>query len=217
VLAALLVHTGCVPLARDAAERAVALSSDCEPRVRGWAWIEKGEVLAAAQRFAEAREAFLVARTHVLAAADRPHEVKVEGNVGACYHGLGHFKQARVRYVKAVELARRHELPASEAHWMVELSRLSLDEGRLEPAEQWARAALRIAKPSNQVLTTFRAEWLLHRARCAAAPGDPDRHRVAYLKKLYARLEEHRGSAEVREFSRRYCGAADPTVDEESS
>ena len=204
VLAALLVHTGCLPLARDAAERAVALSEAANPQVRGWAWIEKGEVLAAAEQYADAREAFLQARVHVLEAQDKPHEIKVEGNIGACLHGLRRFKQARGRYHKAVELARRSEMPAMEAHWLVELSRLSLDERRYDLAEQYSRAALKIAKPANNVLTTFRAEWLMHRAHIAANPGDPDRHRVAYLKKLYTRLEDHRGSAEVQDFRRRY-------------
>ncbi len=108
VLAALLVQLGCLPLARDAADRAVQLSEGAELKVQGWAWIEKGEVLAASKQYAEARKAFLEARRRIRECGDHPHEVTVEGNIGECLRGLGRNDQARARFVKAVELARRY-------------------------------------------------------------------------------------------------------------
>ena len=81
VLVALLVHLGCLPLARDAADRAVQLSEQCDLRIQGWAWLEKGEVLAASDRFADAREAFLEARQRVHRSGDRQHQINVEGNI----------------------------------------------------------------------------------------------------------------------------------------
>ena len=65
-------------------------------------------------------------------------------------------------------------------------------------------AALAIAKPMENLLTSFRAEWVRHLIQRERRPQDRDRHRVAYLKKLYARLEQHRGVDEINEFERIY-------------
>jgi tetratricopeptide (TPR) repeat protein len=205
VLVALLVQLGCLPLARDAADRAVQLSANCEPKVKGWAWIEKGEVLSASGRFADARKAFLEARRQVRLAEDRNHQVHVEGNIGACLHGMGSLVQARHRYVKAVELAREFEMPAAEALWLLELSRLSLDEKHLDQADQYAQASLRIAKAEDQGLTCFRAEWMRHKIQRMQNPDETDRHRLAYLRRLYTRLDQHRGIDEIKEFRRAHC------------
>jgi len=207
VLVALLVQLGCLPLARDAADRAVQLAAGCEPRVQGWAWIEKGEVLAASGRFSDARKAFLEARRQVRLADDRNHQIHVEGNIGACLHGMGRPSQARQRYVKAVELAREFEVPAAESLWLLELSRLSLDERNLEQADSYAQASLKIAKAHDQLLTCFRAEWMRHRIHRLQHPDDADRHRLAYLRRLYTRLDQHRGIDEIREFKRAHCSA----------
>jgi transcriptional regulator with XRE-family HTH domain len=205
VLVALLVQLGCLPLARDAAERAVQLASDCDARTRGWAWIEKGEVLVASRMFREARAAFLEARRQVRIAGDRRHEIHVEGNIGACLHGMGNLTQARGRYVKAVELARKYEVPAAESLWLLELARVSFDEGKLDQADHCAQAALRVAKASEHLLTCFRAEWLRHRIHREQRPDEPDRHRLAYLRRLYTRLEPHRGIEEINEFRSTHC------------
>jgi len=208
VLTALLVQLGCLPLARDAGERAVEIAESCEPRVRGWAWIEKGEVLAASGCFSEARLAFLEARRFVREAGDRNHQINVEGNLGACLRGLGRNRQARGRFLGAVELARQFEVPAAEALWLVELGWLALDEQDLDQAEAYAQAALRIAGLMKHQLTQFRAEWLRHCIQRRRCPDDPDRHRVAHLRKLFTRLEQHRGIAEIREFKLKYCGSS---------
>lgn len=205
VLAALLVQLGVLPLARDAADRAVALSEGGGLQVQGWAWIEKGEVLAATGQFVEARRAFLQARQRVRGAGDRNHEINVEGNIGWCLQGLGRYRQAHHRYVRAVELARKYKVRASEALWLVALGRLALLEDRLDQADAYGAAALEISRHKNNLLTCFRAEWLRHLVSRRQRPDDPDRHRVAYLKKLYARLEQHRGIDEIREFKQAYC------------
>jgi transcriptional regulator with XRE-family HTH domain len=206
VLAALLVQLGRLPLARDAAERAVRIAGALgDVKLRGWCWIEQGEVLSASGDHAGAREAFLRARQHVRAAGDFHHAIKVEGNIGHCLHELGRHEQARRRYVGAIALARRHKVPASEALWLVALGRLALDRGKPHEADACALAAARIAKPREDWLTCFRAEWLRHVVHRQTRPGESDRHRVAYLKRLYVKLEEHRGVEEIRQFKRMYC------------
>ena len=208
VLAALLVQLGRLPLARDAADRALEIAGELgHVKLRGWCWIEKGEVLAASGEHAEARDAFLRARKHVRAAGDHHHAIKVEGNIGHCLHALGRYDQARRRYVGAVALARRHKVPLSEALWLVELGRLALDRSITDEADGCAAAALRIAKPKDDLLTCFRAEWLRHRVVRQTRAGELDRHRIAYLKRLYVKLEEHRGVDEIEEFKRVYCSS----------
>jgi len=205
VLVALLVQLGRLPLARDAAERALQIAGELgDVKLRGWCWIEKGEVLAASGDHNEARDAFLRARKHVRAAGDHHHAIKVEGNIGHCLHRLGRHDQARRRYVTAVALARRHKVPLSEAFWLVALGRLALDRSEPDEADGFAAAALRIAKPKDELLTCFRAEWLRHLVFRQTQAGELDRHRIAYLKRLYVKLEEHRGVDEIREFKRVY-------------
>lgn len=206
VLVALLDKLGCGPLARDAADRAVELAGQTDdPRVKGWAWIEKGVVLFSCGRYAEARQAYLQARKWVREAKDRNHEIHVEGNIAGCLKELGRRRQARKRYLNAAALARRYGVPSLEAVWYVELGRMALDEGDTEEAENYGVAALRIAKPAEHLLTCFRAEWLRHLVRLRQRPEDPDRHRVAYLRRLYVRLEDHRGIEEIGEFKKVYC------------
>lgn len=206
VLVALLVQLGCLPLARDAADRALQLTRQIDDvKLRGWAWIEKGEVLAAGGKFSEARQAFLRAGRWVREAGDHHHAIKVEGNIGHCLNELGRRDQARRRFLKAISLAKQHDLPASESLWLVDLGGLALADGKYEEADGCAAAALRIAKPRQDLLTCFRAEWLRHRVARERQPEAPDRHRVAYMRKLYVQLEEHDGVEEVREFRRIYC------------
>jgi tetratricopeptide (TPR) repeat protein len=207
VLVAILAKAGCQPLARDAADRAVALATESgEPAVIGWAWIERGVALSASGRIEEALRAFVEARGWVRRAGDRAHEINVEGNLGDCFARLGRLRYAKTRFLRAIVLARRRRIPASEAIWLVELGRVALRCDELDEADGCAVAALRIAKPAEQRLTCFRAEWLRHLVCRRRRPGDPDRHRVAYLKKLFVRLEEHRGIDEIAEFKRMHCG-----------
>jgi hypothetical protein len=132
----------------------------------------------------------------------------VAGNIGACLWRLGHPERARERFLEAVALARKHAVPASEAFWLVELGRLAYEREAFGEADAHAQAALALAKPRDLALTVFRAEWLRHLVRHEAAPHDPDRHRVAYLKRLYHRLADHQGHAEILEFRESYCRPA---------
>ena len=79
-------------------------------------------------------------------------QIKIEGNIGACLVGLGRLKQAHARFIKAVDLARKHHDPAAESMWLVSLGRLNLDQGRPADADRYARASIRIAKPREHLL-----------------------------------------------------------------
>lgn len=204
VLATLLVQMGRKPLARDAAGRAVALSKLAGPKARGMAGIVEGEVAYASGDFETARQAFVKARQFVRLADDHVHRINVEGNIGECLRELGRKRLARSRIVRAVKLARCHGIPASEAFWLVQLGRLALDDDALDDAERFALAALRIAKPSGHLLTIFRAEWTRH--LISLQREGADRHRLAFLRRLYAQLNEHRGVEEIREFRRTVLG-----------
>jgi hypothetical protein len=127
----------------------------------------------------------------------------VEGNIGMCWLHLGRADRARLWVERAVRLARKHSRPMLAASWLVELGRIALDEGRPIEAERHARRAIRLAKPREHWLTLFRAEWLLH---LIERHSGPDRHRLAYLKKLLRRLEWHEGDPSIREFKRLVLG-----------
>jgi tetratricopeptide (TPR) repeat protein len=211
VLATLLVQLGRLPLARDASRRAIELADESgETKVQGWAWIVQGEVLHGVGDYRDGYRAFLQARRFVKAAGDEKHEIQIEGNLGSCLYGLGRYGHARRRYQRAVSLARRQDVPASEALWLVELGRVAFKQGRLDEAYDRAGAALKIAKPREHWVTTFRSEWLRHLVNQRQEPSDPDRHRVAYLRRLFVRIEEHRGIEEVQEFKRIYCSSREP-------
>jgi hypothetical protein len=95
--------------------------------------------------------------------------------------------------------------------WLVALGRLAFEAGNLAEAERHVRASLRIARPREHHLTIFRAEWLGHRIARARDPGDPDRHRLSYLRKLYRKVQEHQGVREVQEFQSTELAASNGT------
>jgi tetratricopeptide (TPR) repeat protein len=200
VLADLQVQRGHLPLASDAAQRAVSLANEADPKTRGWAWIVMGRVHYLAKEFEQARHDFLEARKFAREAGDTRHMTHVEGDIGMCWLELKQVEEARRWIRRAVELAQRHAQPTLEASWLVELGKIALREGVHEEAESYAGAALRIAKPREQHLTIFRAEWLRHLVVRATDPSSTDRHRLAYLRKLYQQLDQHEGIEEVQEF-----------------
>ncbi|MCP3978772.1 MAG: helix-turn-helix domain-containing protein [bacterium] len=202
VLCGVLYRAGLLPFASDAADHAVRLSENESPKTQGWAWIVKGDVLYMTQHFEEATQAFTKARGFVKKARDEKHLIQVEGNLGACWLELRKRGQARKAFTKAVELARKHTMPAAEAFWLVELGLMSLDDGQLDKADSYGEAALRIAKPTAQLLTIFRAEWLRHRVVMARSPKSADARRMAYLRKLYPQIKEHRGLRVVQEYEK---------------
>lgn len=200
VLAALHSHQSHLDLAELEADRAVVLSKDGDPKVEGQAWAQKGNVLARAERFPEARRAFLEARRLAIRARSSHDRVKAEGNLGSCFLALGKRAEAKDRFRTAVDLARKYDDPVAEASWLIELGNVALADDEMTEADRYAEAALRIAKPSDRVLTIFRGEWLRHRIAKRKDPGDDDRHRIAYLRRLYVRVQEHRGIDAIREF-----------------
>ena len=46
----------------------------------------------------------------------------------------------------------------------------------------------------------FRAEWLRHRIVRLRDSKETDRHRLAYLRKLFLTLDQYEGIEEVRQF-----------------
>ncbi len=103
---------------------------------------------------------------------------------------------------RAIDLARKYDDPAAEALWLVEAGEAALTEGDLEAADRHARAALQIAKPADRVLTVVRGEWIRHQVVKHRSPSDEDRHRVAFLRKLFGRVEGHEGLAFVERIQR---------------
>lgn len=200
VLGSVLSHEGLSVLAQVAVDQAIQLSMDGDEVLRGRVWNQRGNVLFRSGQPAEARRAFLEARKLLSGTSDYHHQIRVEGSLGACLLELGKRDSARQRFRKAVDLARKHHEPAMEASWLVELGRLALADGELDDAETYAGAALRIAKPAELYLTIFRAEWLRHLIVLERDPQAPDRHRLAYLRRLYARIQDHRGLDVVKEF-----------------
>lgn len=210
VLASLHSHDGNGVLAEVMAEQAVKLSEGCGDAARGLAWCQKGAVLHRGKRFDEALRAYAHAREFSTNAQDFRNLIIVEGSIGSCLVDLGKKGAARKQFVKSIELSRKHQDPAAESSRLVELGRLSLAEGDLDEADTLACAALRIAKPTERYLTIFRAEWLRHLIVSTKNPRSPDRHRVAYLRKLYPRVKGHRTADAVSEFERRMLGPENP-------
>lgn len=208
VLASALGQMGSFALAEDATERAVQLAAAGDAILQGRAWNQKGSVLHRARKFKEARDALLTARQMLAKTRDYYHRIRIEGNIGECLMDLGQTKQARTRFTRAIELARKYGDPACEASWLVELGRLALQSEQLDEAGQCALAALRIAKPAEQLLTIFRAEWLQHLIARACNPKEPDRRRLGFLRKLYVRLKEHQGLDVIREFKEQVLDAS---------
>lgn len=202
VLCDLQVQRGNLPLARDAAERAIALAADASARTVGWAWMSNARVHYLAGAYEDARQAFIQAREQARIADDAQHMTHIEGNIGMCWLGAGHPAEAKKWIRKAIDRARQQAQPALEASWLVELGKIALDEEKPDEAESYATASLRIAKPRENYLTIFRAEWLLHRIVLRTNPRHGDRHRLHYLRKLFQHLDQHEGVDEVQEFRR---------------
>jgi transcriptional regulator with XRE-family HTH domain len=89
VLAELHGRMDSLPLAQDAAERAVELSGRCGDKVQGRAAICRGRVLLLSGRYEEAHRTLLEARDRVRGSGDDLHLIHVEGNIGICLQSLG--------------------------------------------------------------------------------------------------------------------------------
>lgn len=200
VLANLQCQRGHLPLASDAAQRAIELSSQASSRTAARAWMVKGQLLYLSRRYEDARRAFLEARRMAEDSGDFQHLTHIEGDIGMCWLALGRRDEAQQHIGRAVQHARERKQVALEASWLVELGKIALAEDRPEEADRLAQAALRIAKPGQHHLTIFRAEWLRHRVAGQRRPGRPARERLALLAELYPHLDQHEGVEEIREF-----------------
>jgi tetratricopeptide (TPR) repeat protein len=200
VLAGLQCDRGLLPLASDAAQRAIELASEADVKTQGWAWAVKASTLYLSGKYDEARKAYLEARKCAVESNDRKHQTHFEGNIGTCWLALGQLAEARTWVQRAIELARHEAQPALEASWLVELGKIAVQEKRYDEADGYAQAALRLAKPLEHQMTVFRAEWLRHRLVKLRDPEQSDRHRLAYVRKLFLMLDRHEGIEEVLEF-----------------
>jgi tetratricopeptide (TPR) repeat protein len=202
VLADLQAQRGHLPLAGDAAERAIALAARANPERLAWAHMVKGKALYLGKEFEAAKQAFLEARRQADAHGDRQHLSHIAGNIGSCHMSLGDTDRAREWIEKAVSLARENEQPALEASWLVESGKAALARGELRAADRLAARALEIAGPREHRLTIFRAEWLRHRVIRRTHPDDADEVRVRLLQELFRQLDEHEGVDEIVEFKK---------------
>jgi len=201
VLASMQAQRGNLPLARDAAERAIELAQKAgDARTQGWAWNVRAKVHFMARAFEDAKQAYLEARQLAQTSGDLMHLTHNEGNIGICWLEQGHVEEAREWLIRAVEQSRRQHQPALEASWLVELGRMAFRRTDLDEADRCAKVALRIAKPREHYLTIFRAEWLRHLVSRQRRPQDSDRHRLHYLRQLFVHLDQYEGIDEVQEF-----------------
>jgi transcriptional regulator with XRE-family HTH domain len=200
VLASLQCQRGHLPLASDAAQRAVELSRAHGPRTQGWARLEKARVEYLAGNYDKARQEFFEARKQAELAGDDHHLTHIDGDIGMCWLAQGQSAEAHKWISYAVDSARRRSQPALEASWLIELGKIELGKGRFEEADEYALAALRIAVPRDHHLTIFRAEWLRHRVVEQTNPHDKDIKRLTYLRKLFMHLDQHEGIEEIQEF-----------------
>lgn len=200
VLADLQAQRGHLPLARDAAARAIELARESNPRCLVWAHIVQGQALHLAREFAAAKQAFLEARRLAEAHDDRQHLSHIAGNIGSCCRSLGDAVEARDWIERAVGFARAQGQPALEASWLVELGRLALEREDYAEADRLAGAALELARPREHNLTVFRAEWLRHRVRRSVDPRDPDPERLERLSELFRLFDGHEGIDEIVEY-----------------
>jgi tetratricopeptide (TPR) repeat protein len=210
VLADLQCQLGHLPLAEDAAAKAVRLTEHLDAQVRGWAWMVHAQVLYLRGDHMAARDAFEEARRQAELGGDERHLTHIDGDIGLCWLAAGRAEEARQWIERAVESARRQAQPALEASWLVELGKIALDQQRFDEAEDHAEMALRIARTRENVLTMFRAEWLRHRILRAMRPAEHDRPRLARLRKLFLHLDQHEGIEEVQAFKEAVLRARPP-------
>lgn len=200
VLASLQCQRGHLPLAHDAAQRAIELSRLASAETQARAWMVQGQFLYQSKQYDEARQAFHRAMDCAQLGGDTWHLTHIEGDIGMCWLAQGQREEA-IRWLdRAVARAHEQKQPALEASWLVELGKIALAQGQAAQAERLARAALRIAKPGEHYLTIFRAEWLRYRVSQHIRPKRPDRQRLALLGGLYQHLRQLEGIDEIQEF-----------------
>lgn len=200
VLSDLQSDRGHLPLASDAADRAIELATAANPKRLAWAHMVKGKASFIGGDHGAAKQSFLDARKHAEANHDHRHLTHIAGDIGSCCLALGETEDAQRWIEQAVSLARENKQPALEASWLVELGKIMRGREEYDEAERLASTALKLASARDHALTVFRAEWLRHRLQLARGTTDPDRLRLARLKELFKELGEHDGVEEIVEF-----------------
>ncbi len=200
ILSSIYSQEGLIELSLLAVGRALELAADGPEQTRGRAHIQKGAILYLAKRYDEACQEFSVARRIATKTGDVHHVIRAEGNIGSCYAKLGKNREATRRFIRCIELARRHNDTVKEASWLVELGVQYLNARSLSEARQCGRSALMIARRLDNPGILFRAEWLLHRVARLDDPTDGDERRLNYLKRLYTRVKNHKDLEELDEF-----------------
>jgi tetratricopeptide (TPR) repeat protein len=200
VLADLQAQRGHLPLAQDAAERAIELATRANPERLTWAHMVKGKTLHLANDFAAAKQAFLEARRQAEANRDHSHLSHIAGNLAQCSMSLGEIDEATTWIEQAVRLAREHKQPALEGNWLVESGKIAMTRGDTDEANRLAQDALKIAGPREHSLTMFCAQWLRYRVARRIRPDDSLEGHARMLHQLFQRLDEHAGVAEIVEY-----------------
>lgn len=207
LLASLQCERGHLPLASDAAQRAIALAQQVGASTQARAWMVQGHVHYLRGEFEEAKQAFMRARQLANASGDLQHSSHIDGDIGMCWLAQGELDQARTWVEGAIEHARKRRQPALEASWLVELGKIAFAQGRIDEADTQARSALRLARPDEHFMTVFRAEWLRQRVVERKGAGEVDPRRLGLLKSLFVQLRQHESIEEIGEFRRRFESA----------
>jgi len=202
VLADLQAQRGHLPLAKDAAERAIELAGRANPQRLTWAYLVKGKTLYLAHDYSAAKDTFLEARRQAEIHGDHSHLSHIAGDLAQCCVSLGEIEEAASWIDRAVRLAREHKQPALEGNWLVESGKIALARGDAEEADRLAQAALKIARPRDHALTMFCAEWLRYRVARLTRPDDSPAGQLRRLHELFQRLDEHEGVDEIVEYKR---------------
>ena len=200
ILSSIYSQEGLIDLGLLAVGRAEQLAGEGADRLNGRVRVQKGAILYLAKRYEDARQEFLIAKKLASAAGDFHHVIRAEGNIGACYAKLGKNREATRRFIRCIELARKHDDTVKEASWLVELGVQYFKARNLSEAEQCGRSALILARRLENHGIIFRAEWLLHRVARINDPSDGDVRRLNYLKRLYSRVKNHKDLEELDDF-----------------
>ena len=208
VLADLQAQRGHLPLAKDAAARAIDLAAGAAPARLAWAHMVRGKTQYLDHEFAEAKQSFLAAREQAEAHGDGQHQSHIAGNIGNCCLAMEDTEGAQRWIEQALQLARQNRQPALEASWLVELGKLAILRGEAAHADELAQEALQIARPRDNQLTEFRAEWLRHRVALTRSQK-ADAARQARLAELFRQLGEHEGIDEIVEYKESALGQSE--------
>jgi len=210
LLASLHTDEALVPLAEAEIEQAVRIAEAAgSARLLRLVLSVQACLLFQSARMEDAIELFRRSTAYAIETGDAGSQSRSEGSIGICLAKLGHPSAARVRFRRALDLARRGHDGLCEANVQIAIGRMALLMEDLDEAEQRAAAALKVARGIENPLTTFSGMWLGHSVARRRKPHAPDRHRVSALRRLYASVANDKSAEAVREFRREVLGVQD--------